>query len=81
MDDHPLQVQALPAVLRAPDVAKILGCSRSTVYELCHQQKIPHIRLTAHRLIIPRDALILWLQTCGEFRITEKPETSNEKVG
>lgn len=79
MNDHSLET--LPAVLRAPDVAKILGCSRSTVYDLCQQRKIPHIRLTAHRLIIPRDALIHWLQTCGEFRIPEDGQTSNEKAG
>lgn len=59
-------LQSLPPVLRAPDAARILGVSRSTIYELCRQGRLPHIRLTAHRLIIPRDALMAWLSNCGD---------------
>ncbi len=43
--------------LSIPEVARILGISRNLAYELAKQGKIPALRLSVRRLVVPKDAL------------------------
>jgi len=43
--------------LTIPEVARLLGISRNLAYELANQHKIPVLRLSQRRLVVPRDAL------------------------
>lgn len=48
-------------VLSVRETAKLLGLDKDTVYEMVRQNKIPHIR-AGHRILIPRAALLNWLE-------------------
>ena len=52
---------ALPLILNAADVARVMGLSRPLVYGLFARKGFPAIRLSANRLAVPRDALRRWL--------------------
>ncbi len=43
------------------ETAKLLGCSKNTIYAMVEQKRIPHIWLTEHRVVIPKAALEKWL--------------------
>ncbi len=43
--------------LTIPEVARALGISRNLAYELAKQGKIPALRLSLRRLVVPRYAL------------------------
>ncbi len=53
-------LSALPLTLRADDVARILGISRSSAYSLLRSRGFPVIEV-GRRKIIPRDALMVWI--------------------
>lgn len=44
------------------EAAQALGVSRPVVYELCNRADFPSIRVSAKRIVIPIDALEVWLQ-------------------
>lgn len=55
------------AVYTVPEVAVLLGVSRSTAYELVHQGVVPAERL-GRRLVVPKSRFHAWLDTLGEHR-------------
>jgi excisionase family DNA binding protein len=52
--------------LTIPEVARLLGISRNLAYELANQGKIPVLRLSQRRLVVPRDALQRMLAEAGK---------------
>ena len=49
----------LPLVLNAKAVAKILGVSPSSGYELMHEPGFPVLRV-GNRLVVPKEQFIQW---------------------
>ena len=49
----------LPLFLNAETVAKALGVSPSSGYELMHEQGFPSLRI-GNRIVIPKEAFIRW---------------------
>ncbi len=54
--------------LTIPEVARMLGISRNLAYELANQGKIPALRLSLRRLVVPRHALERMLAEAGKPR-------------
>ena len=51
----------LPLFLNAGTVAKVLGVSPSSGYELMHEQGFPALRIGS-RIVIPTEAFICWVE-------------------
>lgn len=51
----------LPLFLNAEMVAKVLGVSPSSGYELMHEEDFPALRIGS-RIIVPKDAFIKWVE-------------------
>ena len=51
----------LPLFLNAETVAKVLGVSPSSGYELMHEQGFPSLRI-GNRIVIPKEAFIRWVE-------------------
>ena len=51
----------LPLFLNAATVAKVLGVSPSSGYELMHEQGFPALRIGS-RIVIPKEAFIRWVE-------------------
>ena len=51
----------LPLFLNASTVAKALGVSPSTGYELMHEKGFPILRI-GNRIVVPRDKFIGWVE-------------------
>ena len=51
----------LPLFLSVMDVAKLLGISRASAYELAREENFPKLKIVQGRTIIPRDKLLEWL--------------------
>ena len=47
--------------LNAATVAKVLGVSPSSGYELMHEQGFPALRIGS-RIVIPKEAFIRWVE-------------------
>ena len=52
--------EELPLFLNAETLAKLLGVSVSSSYELMHEKDFPAIRIGS-RLFVPKDKLQLWI--------------------
>ena len=52
-------------VLTPSDVRKLLSCSRSVVYSALAQGRIPSIRISPRKIIIPKHAFMKWLDEGG----------------
>lgn len=53
------------SVMTVTEAAELLGISRAFAYELARSQRLPVVRL-GRRLVVPRKALVFWLeQSCG----------------
>ena len=52
-------------VLSPNDVRKLLKCSRSVVYCALAQGRIPSIRISPRKIIIPKHAFMRWLNEGG----------------
>jgi excisionase family DNA binding protein len=52
----------LDRLLTVPEAAKFLRISKSQLYLLIEQKKIPHIRLTERRVVIRESDLKLWIE-------------------
>jgi len=50
----------LPLFLNAETVAKALGVSPSSGYELMHEKGLPSLRI-GNRIVIPKNAFIRWV--------------------
>ena len=53
--------EEMPLFLTVMDVAKLLGISRASAYELVRQENFPKLKIVQGRTIIPRDRLLEWL--------------------
>jgi len=51
----------LPLFLNADIVAKVLGVSSSTSYELMHEKDFPALRI-GNRVVVPKEAFIRWVE-------------------
>ncbi len=51
----------LPLFLNAETVAKVLGISPSSGYELMHESEFPSLRI-GNRIVIPKEAFIRWVE-------------------
>lgn len=51
-----------------PEMAKLLGISRDTAYQLVKKDGFPAIRISVRRIIIPVSRLYEWLdrEACGD---------------
>ena len=52
--------EELPLFLNAETLAKLLGISISSSYELMHEKDFPAVRIGS-RLTVPKDKLQLWI--------------------
>lgn len=52
--------EGLPLFLNAETLAKLLGISVSSSYELMHEKDFPTIRIGS-RLVVPKEKLQLWI--------------------
>ena len=44
-------------VYNATEVAQIIGCSRNLTYQLIAQKRLPAIRISDRRIVVPKAAL------------------------
>lgn len=51
----------LPLFLNADTVAKTLGVSPSTGYELMHERDFPALKI-GNRIVVPKEQFILWVE-------------------
>ena len=51
----------LPLFLNAETVAKVLGVSSSSSYELMHKPDFPVLRI-GNRMVVPKEQFIQWVQ-------------------
>ena len=55
----------LPLFLNADTVAKVLGVSISTAYELFHEPGFPTLRVGS-RMVVPKEKFVAWVSTQTE---------------
>lgn len=55
--------EELPLFLNAQMVAKVLGVSPSSAYELMHEKDFPSLRI-GNRLVVPKDHFRAWVERC-----------------
>ena len=53
-------------VYSAPEVAQVLGISRSVAYRLMRQPDFPSIHLSECRIVVPIESLKAWLSRRAE---------------
>ena len=51
----------LPLFLNAELVAKVLGVSISSAYELMHEKNFPTLRIGS-RMVVPKEKFIQWVE-------------------
>ena len=51
----------LPLMLSVSQVAKVLGISRTSAYDLVKKKDFPSITIGS-RIIVPKEELILWIK-------------------
>lgn len=51
----------LPLFLNAKMVAKVLGVSPSTGYELMHERGFPTLKI-GNRIVVPKEKFIVWVE-------------------
>lgn len=51
----------LPLFLNAKTVAKVLGVSPSSGYELMHQQDFPTLKI-GNRIVVPKERFVQWVR-------------------
>ncbi len=51
----------LPLFLNAATVAKVLGVSPGSGYELMHERGFPSLRI-GNRIVVPKDAFVKWVE-------------------
>ena len=54
--------EELPLYLNADTVAKLLGISISSAYELMNEEGFPSVRF-GKRLIVPKEILLAWVES------------------
>lgn len=61
-------------MLDTTEVAKMLNVSRTTIYTMCRENEIPHIRIRG-KISFNRDVIKAW--TRGEYTHDNENETVN----
>ena len=51
----------LPLFLNADTVAKVLGVSPSSGYELLHEKDFPSLKIGS-RIVVPKESFIRWVE-------------------
>ena len=51
----------LPLFLNADTVAKVLGVSPSSGYELMHEKEFPSLKIGS-RIVVPKERFIRWVE-------------------
>ena len=51
----------LPLFLNAEQVARVLGVSSSSSYELMHEPGFPTLRI-GNRMVVPKEKFIAWVE-------------------
>ena len=51
----------LPLFLNAEMVAKVLGVSPASAYELLHEKEFPALRIGS-RIVVPKEKFITWVE-------------------
>ncbi len=51
----------LPLFLNAEIVAKVLGVSPASAYELLHEKEFPALRI-GNRIVVPKEKFIAWVE-------------------
>ena len=59
----------LPVILKAQDVADVMGISVANAYLLFKQPGFPSIRVGEKRVICPRDKFLTWLDRQSDRQI------------
>ena len=55
------EIDELPYMLNANEVADILGIARNSAYTLMHSKGFPPIHI-GRRMVVPKDKLIKWIE-------------------
>ena len=53
--------EELPLFLNAKTVARVLGISPSSSYELMHQRDFPTLKI-GNRIVVPKERLVQWVE-------------------
>ena len=53
--------EELPLFLNAETVARVLGVSQSTGYELMHEKDFPALRI-GNRIVVPKEKFMSWVE-------------------
>ncbi len=72
-------MENLPQVLTVDETAKILRINRTTAYEMVRQKKIPSIKI-GRRIIVPKDVLFKWLESCGDLKKDMQEDDAHLKL-
>ena len=59
-DNRPTNYEDLPLVLNMKEMQKVLGISRTTAYQLVHEEGFPAFR-SGNRIKISKEALFEWM--------------------
>ena len=51
----------LPLFLNAGTIAKVLGTSAASSYELMHEKDFPVLRIN-NRMVVPKEGFIIWFK-------------------
>ena len=53
--------EELPLFLNAKTVARVLGISPSSSYELMHQRDLPTLKI-GNRIVVPKERFVQWVE-------------------
>ena len=59
-------ISELPIVLTPMEIAKILGVSKNTVYQIMHRTDFPSFKFGDKHIRVYREKFIQWLNTADE---------------
>jgi excisionase family DNA binding protein len=66
MDKHRKRpAKKVRATLTVPEFADLVGISLANAYTEVRSGRVPHIRISPKRIVIPRVAVDRWLETCA----------------
>lgn len=54
-------IEQLPIMLNADQVAQTLGISRAGAYQLMHSKGFPTVRI-GRRMVVPKERLLKWIE-------------------
>ena len=69
--------EELPLFLNAKTVARVLGISPSSSYELMHQRDFPTLKI-GNRIVVPKEQFATWLYLSFHDRLEEQKLYENQ---